>query len=120
MLVPGFLCSGDLFAINTLLNGEICSSGVIDCLSGTEENFPKNEIAVYPNPADEYIYLDNISNREGIYLSDVSGKQWNVSVTNHGNNSIKLYIGNLPYGSYFLRTTKGGRSGYIKIIRLKT
>ncbi|MFM7901987.1 MAG: cohesin domain-containing protein, partial [Bacteroidota bacterium] len=57
VLQPGPLCNGDIFAVNSLLNGDICTSGIVDCTSGLSENSWLNEVTVFPNPATEFVEL---------------------------------------------------------------
>ena len=104
-------------------NGETSSSAVIavdrNCISADEA-----EITLYPNPADEYFDLDLtlFSDAEGRgTLFDQTGRPILYIPVGHltsGLNSIRVLIGNLGAGIYFLKMNVGGKDYVKKVVKL--
>ncbi|MCS7029672.1 MAG: SBBP repeat-containing protein, partial [Bacteroidia bacterium] len=68
----------------------------------------KNNFSLYPNPAQNYVIIENYTNSVQEYeLSDISGKVLQVYTLPQGKNNIEL---NLPKGMYFIRARRGGKA----------
>ncbi|MCA6423927.1 MAG: T9SS type A sorting domain-containing protein, partial [Flavobacterium sp.] len=113
---PGFITT-----FGEDVNGELYvgSSGVlyrvIDTSLNTNE-FQKNGIAVYPNPASDELFVKNENNIElyAIKITDLTGKT--VAYQNSQLSSIN--ISNLSKGMYFVTIeTKTGNTVTSKIIK---
>ncbi len=73
-------------------------------------------LAVYPNPADEYIQISDAKTIEQIQILNIHGQYIYHSL--HGNNQLKINIGNLPKGIYILKARyKDGLSKTQKFIK---
>jgi len=54
----GPACSGDLFNLISWLNGNICTSEIINCvISGNQEHSDNFFTEIYPNPATDYVCI---------------------------------------------------------------
>jgi hypothetical protein len=73
---------------------------VITSISGISVN---NQIQIYPNPANEFIFIDGVNPMSKIEMYDAIGK---LIITEKAiSNSIKLNTNNLDEGVYFIRIT---------------
>lgn len=74
-----------------------------------QEEITPNTFSVYPNPAQDYIYLNEKSIDAATGLFDVYGRLLKKV------KSEKIYVGDLPRGTYWLR--KKNKKTMIKIVR---
>ncbi|GEP52556.1 chromosome condensation regulator [Flavobacterium noncentrifugens] len=76
----------------------------------------ENTFVVYPNPANDVIYIQNVQSKtiDGFMISDLSGKK---VVSNAGNIS-QINITALQKGVYILQTFSGAETFIQKIIKL--
>jgi uncharacterized delta-60 repeat protein len=74
-----------------------------------------NNLAVYPNPAQNTLYLQNPENTsiESLLVTDVTGK----TVLQETGNISQIDISPLPQGMYFLKVTSGSGSTNLKFIK---
>ncbi|QOW10091.1 T9SS type A sorting domain-containing protein [Kaistella flava (ex Peng et al. 2021)] len=78
----------------------------------------KQEIRIYPNPVDDYCYVEigfELTGEAEIILHDMSGRQ--VQTTKTKNKVTKVNTSNLPQGIYVVSATTGNRSVNAKIIK---
>ncbi|HPQ07712.1 MAG TPA: T9SS type A sorting domain-containing protein [Bacteroidia bacterium] len=73
---------------------------VITAISGISVS---NQIQIYPNPANEFIYIDGVNPMSKIEMYDAIGKL--IITEKVISNSIKLNTHNLDEGVYFIRIT---------------
>lgn len=86
---------------NSTLNTLV--SAIPSCSSPTaieDSHGISEELIVYPNPADEYIYINNISSNSIVRLYDLYGRL--LVVQNPTTDKWKISINVLPSGSYLL------------------
>ncbi len=96
---------------NTLTNNEILVSGVTDNLQVkylakykltevlSTKDIENSKIQIYPNPANEFISIDNLSNNTEFEIYDIQGKL--VNKEKYKNSQISLK--NLSKGIYILK-----------------
>lgn len=64
-----------------------------------------SEIAVaYPNPATDFIQLDNLASTRSIRISNINQQLISLPVQITGERSARINIQSLPRGTYFIRT----------------
>lgn len=68
-------------------------------LSITENN--ERNIKVYPNPASNYVTIENLSAQSRIVLTDMQGKQ--IETLNASNTNLTINTTNLSRGSYLIQ-----------------
>lgn len=112
------------FSITTLgedMNGELyvvvgaAIHKIIDTSLNTNE-FQKNEISIYPNPASNELFIKNGNNIElsSIKIADLTGK----TVLSQNTEFSSINISNLSKGMYFVTVeTKTGNTVTSKIIK---
>ncbi|TSA38120.1 MAG: T9SS C-terminal target domain-containing protein [Porphyromonadaceae bacterium] len=82
------------------------------------ESFPINqEILVYPNPADQMVYIERPAQTDtpDIRIFDFSGRMIQPDLTDEGQDRWKVNVMNLVPGIYLVRVTSGGASQFAKI-----
>ncbi|MDW8345898.1 MAG: T9SS type A sorting domain-containing protein, partial [Bacteroidia bacterium] len=68
----------------------------------------KNNFSLYPNPAQNYVVVENYTNSVQEYqLSDILGKVLQVYILPQGKNMVEI---SLPKGMYFIRERRGGKA----------
>ena len=70
------------------------------------EPTPQQTVTLYPNPAGEYLLVENPSPNTWLYLYNASGECVQKELTG-ASGSLKLPLSHLPVGSYFLRADEG-------------
>lgn len=75
--------------------------------ASVEENEEK-QLAIYPNPASDYVTIDNLEEKSEIKLFDVSGKEVVSKTTTLSKN--KIDISNLAKGVYFIKVKTGNEN----------
>ncbi len=70
------------------------------------EPTPQQSVFLYPNPAGEFLLVENLSPNTWLYLYNASGECVQKELTG-ASGSLKLPLSHLPVGSYFLRADKG-------------
>lgn len=119
ILQPGPLCSGDLSAVNSLLNGDICTSKKVDCTTSLVEESIFKGINIGPNPTSTVVNIQNLPGGTRYRLTDMSGRTvlpWATVIT-VGNTVIDMQ--SLPAATYlFTVETKDGKQESRSLIRL--
>jgi hypothetical protein len=92
------------------LGGASCTSerAKVDLVTSTEDNL-LGEIAIYPNPANSYINIDNLSAENCIINIYNSNMQQIKSTQSNGSNNVKVDFKELASGVYFCRITSESR-----------
>lgn len=75
-----------------------------------------NEIKIYPNPAQNFINIENTADVNTIEIYSITGKKY-PSVINNGLISVKLNTANLTPGIYFLKLNKDKNSEVFRFIK---
>ena len=70
-------------------------------------------INIYPNPANEYIVIENIASNSSFEIIDIAGK---TIILNKISDNIDLSI--LQSGVYCIKITDGLKSYFSKLIKL--
>ena len=70
------------------------------------EPTPQHSVALYPNPAGEFLLVENLSPNTWLHLYNASGECVQQELTG-ASERLKLPLSHLPVGSYFLRTDEG-------------
>lgn len=78
------------------------------------ENTIFKKINIYPNPASNYIFINNLTNKTSIKIYSILGKLVK-QINTIENNKIKVDIGDLQTGIYFLKLLTGNKIKTIKI-----
>lgn len=119
VLQPGPLCNGDIYAVNSLLNGDVCTSGIIDCTSGLNETEWFNKVTLFPNPACSFVEVSGLPNGSSYQLYDaVGGKVHPLSEIKNSSGGSILDMSGLPSGVYNLVLRKGNDTGRLPIIKV--
>ncbi|MEA3495259.1 MAG: T9SS type A sorting domain-containing protein [Bacteroidota bacterium] len=94
---------------------EECYQYVLNIPIEIEENevFDNENIKIYPNPAKDYIIINNIKNTtfETIEIFDITAKL----IKSYSNNSLRINISDLKKGLYFLKISTN-KSIFVKKI----
>ena len=118
VLQPGALCSGDIYAVNSLLNGDVCSSGIIDCTSGLIENDWLKDVSIYPNPTNDVVQLIGLPIEATLELHDALGNSIvQISQKKYGSLN-QLNVGHLPAGVYNVLIRNGKTVGHIPLVKV--
>ncbi|RYZ31504.1 MAG: T9SS type A sorting domain-containing protein, partial [Sphingobacteriales bacterium] len=93
----------------------ICQQISVNVTGINEQNLIPG-IAVYPNPADDYIRVDGLKEKAAYAICDISGARIQTGSVTPGSNSIGLR--NLAAGLYFLHLNNDkGQTLITKIVR---
>lgn len=119
ILQPGALCSGDLSAVNSLLNGDICTSKKIDCTSSlVEESFLKG-VTIGPNPTSGLVNIIGLPYGSRYRLGDLSGRTVLPWVAVGSGMSSEVDMEFLPAATYLLTVeNKDGKQESLSLVRL--
>lgn len=82
-------------------------------LSAIETSATKNVI-LYPNPAKDFVNLDNLSKNATVKITDATGKLIYTSVSK--DTSLKISTSDLASGIYFLEVNNNGKTASKKFI----
>lgn len=115
ILQPGSLCSGDIYAVNSLLNGDICTSGIIDCTSSLTEQDAFPALKLYPNPFAEHIAISGLPAEGVVKLLDSKGKL--LQEKDLKSNSIVVDMADYAAGIYILRISAAGKSAVFRLVK---
>src|SRR5690606_9454510 len=77
------------------------------------ENFEENEIIMYPNPANEFVKLDNLPQNSWVKISDFSGK---IMYNRFATNQVTIIIINLIPGIYIVQIESHGKTVRKKLV----
>ncbi len=114
-VLSGQLCSASLNSVGALLNGDVCSYRIVECLFiGMEENPFAEGVKVYPNPATDHITVDSPV-AAGIEIYDVLSGQVYFRTATDGTEPADVDISELRAGVYFVRLENGEHSVVRKI-----
>jgi hypothetical protein len=91
--------------------GTIDMSNLDTSVLGLENNVLTKTIAIFPNPANEYIKIQGLNNSESYKIYDALGKEIIKGQTNK--NEI-INIKNLTKGFYFMMTETGKKLKFVK------
>jgi hypothetical protein len=69
-------------------------------------NLQVSELRIYPNPASNYVYFENIPLASTVDWFNLQGQKMGSGILSAGN---ELYVGDLPEGLYLIRATSGTR-----------
>ena len=73
-----------------------------------------DEILIYPNPANELLYIQYANDNQAYYISDINGRQLKVGRLENGQSNISL--SDLPAGCYILSIESAAKK--VKFIKL--
>ncbi len=103
-VLSGQLCTPDISEIITYLNGDLCSSRVINCVINSVSDIENSNdlIQVFPNPATDVI---NISSKENvnICIRDFTGKEVVSETEVFENKNLVISSESFAQGMYFVR-----------------
>lgn len=103
-------CGAGCYAFNSSDNKVVI---IKDTSLGVSEFDNEFKLGVYPNPAVEYISINNGENIEEILIYDVNGRL----VSHFKNKSENLFLGNLATGIYIVRIIEERRISNIKLFK---
>jgi hypothetical protein len=118
ILQPGPLCSGDIFSVNSLLNGDVCTSGIMDCTSGLADQSVFSDIHIFPNPAVDHSEISGIPTGSRVELRDITGKTIFSKEVKGNPQSLKLDLRNKSSGIYHVFVTHSGSRGAFKLVKV--
>ena len=75
-----------------------------DLINGVNDFNNSEKLSSYPNPAEDYINIDNIPSSDKYEVYDTFGRKVDINYS-LGGNSLRLNIGGLSSGVYYLRTS---------------
>ncbi len=83
---------------------------------GVNDQIIQPSISIYPNPANDVLYLDNLKSKTNYKLTSIIGKSTQKGILKQGNNTISLK--SLSPGMYLLElTNEDGERTVTKIIK---
>jgi hypothetical protein len=94
--------------------GEVCEEVFVGISEG--QNTFRNEIGLYPNPAQETIYLTGIENYDTVEIYDLNGKLY-VTFAVQNNDNLKLEISSLNSGIYLVKMVGSDNTTIKKLIK---
>lgn len=86
---------------NNTKNSGYCIRCIMDNITTGFNSTDHNTISIYPNPANEYIYLSNVKSNSTIQIFNSFGQKVKFS----SNFTEQINIKDLPKGFYFLKIT---------------
>lgn len=86
----------------------------VTIFTDVDNSFAKN-VKVYPNPASDYIMIDNSSNKTDVYIYDVNGKLVKTRL-NESDSIIQIDVDGMPAGVYCLRLIADGQTKTVRIV----
>jgi len=106
--------SGEMFLVFTTNGSQTASGWKAHYITGpsigiNKENKEEKQIVIYPNPANNYININNLSNNEIIELKlfNINGKLVkSIKTSNKNINTIKINTTDLISGIYFIHILK--------------
>jgi hypothetical protein len=78
----------------------------------------ENHVRLFPNPADNTIYIASESNLSSVRIFDVYGREVNILNPGHSTNPVPVDISMLNPGTYVAEIQTESRTERIKFIRL--
>ncbi len=84
------------------------------CAVGINELIANNSVQIYPNPANDLIYITSTEQIDLIQVVDLAG-QIVLSHKVTGNTSVSFSIGELAAGSYLLKVNNRTNTKFVKI-----
>jgi hypothetical protein len=82
---------------------------------GVTTTMSANTVHIYPNPAHDKLFIDNLIAGSTITVYNMLGQVMNIAVV--ANNKIQLSIAGLPSGVYMLRYSKDGVGGTERFVK---
>ncbi|HEX5001105.1 MAG TPA: T9SS type A sorting domain-containing protein [Bacteroidia bacterium] len=105
-IISGTFCSGDIYDITSQLNGDACTSRVIECQpSGISDILSSSSIALYPNPVSDYLTITKAPEGTKMELMDLKASSVLKAVDQINTNEETLNISTLTNGVYLVRFT---------------
>ena len=105
---------GDLIYTNTNFGSEESKLISTEYLSVNQNSI--NSISIYPNPADNFIYIkyQNIL-PESYKIFDLNGRLINSKIINN-ENDLEINVGNFEKGLYFISISSGENTDNLKFL----
>ncbi len=75
-------------------------AGFADWVVDTKDGLQDLDVAIFPNPAQQYIYINGLKNTTQVHLFSITGEQ--ILSKNLSVNDNELSLQNIPNGVYFL------------------
>lgn len=85
----------------------------MDGITSTPVSGSKNSLTVWPNPANDYLYIGNLESKNQFMIVDLTGKTLETGTVETGN--AKISIANLPKGAYQIKFS--GKARPVKFVR---
>ena len=73
---------------------------------GIEENNSTSKPSLYPNPAKEFVYIDNLPEKTSVSISDISGRQ--LFSNSYNDKKITIDTSSLSNGVYIIKAENKG------------
>lgn len=83
-----------------------------NAILGTSEKSVENELAVYPNPASEFVYIKSKSKIQSMEIFDMSGRKIATTI-----NDNKISVSKLQPGTYQVHIISENKAHHLKIIK---
>ncbi len=114
-VASGPMCSGEIYNLNTWMNGNVCSNEIIDCIvSGIEEQ-EEIILEIFPNPATDYISINSQFNGT-VTIFDLNAKKMGESIQVEEGKILYAPVANLPSGLYILNYTSAKITSNIRLV----
>ncbi|SHL75982.1 BspA family leucine-rich repeat surface protein [Chryseobacterium polytrichastri] len=94
------------------ITGDIHNEGCNSVLA-TSETSIKNDITIYPNPANDFIYVKNLKGNSTYKIFDLSGRIIQQDILN----DEKINVSNLMSGNYILQIISKDKTQTLKFIK---
>ena len=102
-ILTGVFCSNDLLNTEALLNGDGCAEKIIECQStGIQEPQPNVMVNVFPNPAQESIFID-VNEKSKVDIYDTTGRNVLFDYSLEPGFVNEIPTGFMNNGIYFLK-----------------
>jgi len=105
-IISGTFCTSDIYDITSQLNGDACTSKVIECQpSGISDLLSASSIALFPNPASDNLTVINAPEGTKMDLMDLKASAVIKTIDRINSKGQTINIGTLTNGVYLIRFT---------------
>jgi hypothetical protein len=104
-VLSGPFCSGDIFDVESYLNGDVCGYDITNCvISGIDEQETERKAGIYPNPVRSEFNI-TLPGPAKVYIFSVSGTL--LKQAEHTMTAQPIDISELPDGIYMVKIDGG-------------
>lgn len=86
-------------------------------VTGPEKERPEVVFGVYPNPVEEVLVIQGVSESSSVRMISATGAEMKLQWIDKTENEMKLWVGDLQSGVYYLSAREGNKRKTLKVIR---